>query len=96
LINDADWLGVLDGMITLRRGLKADYSIPVRHEIKARNFRNGRGVFKGLRIGQRGRFQILRRILDEASRLPLSIFAVAVDKIQCAGLHNPKGSLGSA
>lgn len=80
VIDDADWLGVLDALVTLRKQLRDNYGLPPRDELKGVHFRSGKGIFRGRGIARPKRMKIYRSIMNFQSTLPVTTFSVAVAK----------------
>lgn len=81
LLEDSDWLNSLDQLVQLRRQLKITHGIPTRNELKAKHFKNGRGVFSGLGWSRTQRMALYRETLSYLSQtISARIFAVAIEK----------------
>jgi hypothetical protein len=81
LVHEATWLGALDALIELRRDLRTGHGIATRPEIKGKHFKNSRGVFRSIGWSLEQRMDLYRRLLRyQDERLPIRVFAVAVDK----------------
>lgn len=80
IIQEVNWLDVLNCIVEWRRFLKNEYGISSRHELKGRDFRSGGGVFEGLNIPRVERMSIYRDTMTYQSTLPLMTFCVAVNK----------------
>lgn len=80
LIQDSDWLDVLDQLIALRRKLRDDKGLPPREELKGSHFRSGKGIFRDKGIAWHERMAIYRDIMNFQSSIPIKTFAVAIEK----------------
>lgn len=77
VVHESEWRNFLNRIIALRKTLRSVYGLPIRSEIHASEFINGR-------VGQLKRHQrlaILRNTLDELAKIDrISITNVVVDK----------------
>ena len=80
LVHETAWLGTLDALRAFRRGLRTKYGIPVQNEIKALDFRYGRGPFTGLHVSRKQRFDIYRQFMEFEATLKVRTFSVAIGK----------------
>jgi hypothetical protein len=80
LVHEQVWLDTLDALRGFRRELRTKYGIPVQNEIKALDFRYGRGPFKGLHISRKQRFDIYRQFMEFEATLNVRTFSVAIGK----------------
>jgi hypothetical protein len=80
LVHDTRWLETLDQVIDLRRRLRDSLRIPTRAEIKAAHFKVGKGVFRQVVYPIDFRMTVLRALLTWQQRLPIKVFAIAIDK----------------
>ncbi|MEQ1717377.1 MAG: DUF3800 domain-containing protein [Hyphomicrobium sp.] len=77
VVHESEWRNFLENLIAFRRMLKSVYGLPVRTELHASEFINGRvGTLK-----RHERLAILRNTLDELAKFDfISITNVVVDK----------------
>lgn len=80
MMRDNDWLNILGALVQLRQQLRDSYGIPVRAELKGREFRSGKGAFNGLALSRRTRMKIYKDIMNWQTTLPLCTFSVAIKK----------------
>ncbi len=80
LIEEASWIGTLDRLVRVRRRMRSLWHFPTTPEIKATDFRRGRGVFVGSGLSVQKRGEIFCKLLGYQERLGFTTFAVAVDK----------------
>ena len=80
LVHETAWLETLDALRAFRRGLRTKYGIPVQNEIKALDFRYGRGPFTGLHVSRKQRFDIYRQFMEFEATLKVRTFSVAIGK----------------
>src|SRR5690349_6787456 len=77
ILHESSWRVFIDQLIDFRRAMKSVYGLPLRQEIHASEFING----KPIDIARHLRLAILRNALDElASMSFLSVTTVIVDK----------------
>jgi hypothetical protein len=86
LVRADDWLDCLDSLKYWRSSLRASCGLSVRSEVKASaGFLRGGGPFKALSLDRPQRMQLYADSLDYvASSMPVTVFAVAVDKVGAA------------
>lgn len=80
LLDESAWLGAFDSMIAFRRGLKKNFGIPMRAELKANYLIRGSGPLAGLGLAPSQRKLIFRYHLDMLDRIDARAFGVVVDK----------------
>jgi len=80
LMQDSDWLDVLDQLIALRRKLRDDKGLPPREELKGSHFRSGKGIFRDKGSAWHERMAIYKDIMNFQSSIPIKTFAVAIKK----------------
>ena len=86
LVHESAWLSTNDALAAMKRTLQSKYGIAARAELKAVNFRNGKGAFRYLGLSMRRRMQVYREVLEWESRLSIRTFSVAVQKKQASNL----------
>lgn len=84
LMQDSDWLDILDELVTLRRNLRDNHGLPPREELKGSYFRSEKGIFRNKGIKLKERMDIYRSIMQFESSLPIKTFSVAVHKQQAS------------
>lgn len=89
LVHESRWLETLDGLVGIRRRLKAAFGIPMGAEVKASHFKVGKGIFRHLDLPIDERMRFYRGLLTVQAQihLPVKVFAVAIEKAAAAA-HN--------
>jgi hypothetical protein len=82
IIHESRWRDFLDRLIAFRKTLRSVYALPVRAEIHAAEYINGRvHAVRGSLIPRQDKLAILRNALDELAKISfISITSVIVDK----------------
>lgn len=90
LVRDIHWNKALDLLVRIRKRMKAMFGIATTPEIKATDFRRGRGPLLHLGWSVQRRAQLFTQLLGWEHRLGLNTFAVAVDKRTLQAGRDPR------
>jgi hypothetical protein len=81
LFFEADqWPDAFDAMIEFRRGLRRNYGIPVRAELKANYLLRGKGPLWGLGLTEVQRHEVYRDMMRIQAQLGLQTYGVVINK----------------
>lgn len=84
LVHDSRWLETLDRLIEMRRRLRTAFGIPPSAEIKGSHFKVKKGVFRNLDLSIEERMELFSGLLKYQRRLPIKVFAIAIEKAPAA------------
>lgn len=80
VVDSKKWQATFDGLIQLRRRLRASFGIPATAEVKASDLIRNEGWFKGARLSASQKKYVYRQHLRALEDLEAQAFAVWVDK----------------